>query len=143
MTLFESDIIRKVRLREAAWAILSWNQPSFDSLGQNEKRLPFPPSEDSQAAMELWAPPTYSLHIPALPAALARWVPELQLPVGLAAFASGPQTAYPRRPRSAFPVWECSHPPGPGCSDVNSLGSSLGSFLETGLECTYLKTPEH
>lgn len=55
----------------ATWAELSWDQPSFDSPGQSGKKLQFPPSGDSQAAVELWAPPTYSQHLPVPPAALA------------------------------------------------------------------------
>lgn len=96
----------------AAWAELSWDQPLFDSPVQSGKKLQFPPSGDSQAAVELWAPPTYSQHLPVPPAALALRVQELQLPKELAVFATCLQTTYSSRLRAACPMWECSLHPG-------------------------------
>ncbi|MEJ1282252.1 hypothetical protein NN561_013206 [Cricetulus griseus] len=137
--VFESDIIRDVRLSVAAWAELSWDQPSFDSPGQSGKRLQFPPSGDSQAATELWAPPTCSQHLPAPPAAVTPRVRELQLQADLAAFATRLPTTYPRRLRATRPLQECCPQPGPGYP-VNPVGSFSRSFIE---KVHLSKTPEH
>lgn len=88
--------------------------------------------------MELWAPPTYSRHLPALPAAFALLVRELQLPADVAALATCLQTTYPRRLRAARPLQECSKLPGPEYP-VNPVGSFSRTFIETEPKCTYLK----